>query len=251
MTSRARGRGCAVAAAFAFGLFGQIVIFFIVWDWIFPRGRPLWTLTDRVHSFFIATGDRGLELQPGETVKLQPMAAGGFEWPGGPVVSAFNRWSVTPTDGVELNRWTGTLRVLPEAKHGSRHVIRGKLGFRGIPVEEKLIVYRRESNPLIGRWGSELRRDGTMWFRYDGSFAVAMSPRVESMVDYSGTYRFDAKTGTLELIASDAPADADLKGSFRIENGNRLILEDMYLGSFPSAHPAVPAATAETFRRFD
>jgi hypothetical protein len=75
---------------------------------------------------------------------------------------------------------------------------------------------------------------GELQFRADGTLSVTWMP-FEVYRDYWGSYQYDSKGGTLDLAIEGGnyvPEDVDGSGSFAIDEDGRLVLKDMWLGTW-------------------
>lgn len=105
-----------------------------------------------------------------------------------------------------------------------------------------------EDNPLArGYWKEEAqfacntgeevspeRPIQELLFEADGTFSVTWTP-FERYRDYWGEYSYDTGQGTLDLTVTggnNVPPDVDGSGTFAFDTQGRLILTDIWLGSF-------------------
>jgi hypothetical protein len=171
-------------------------------------------------------------------------------------------WSVSPTEGADVDPVTGVLTIDPTTPSGTVFTVTADVedGRRLVTVE--VYVYTPEANPLVGFWqeaaqlacdtGAEFVPEvpiGELVFEADGTFSVTWVP-FEIYKDYWGTYVFDLAQATLELTVdggNHVPSDLDLSGSFRFDDQGRLLLTDIWLGEPGSAAAAGERACGHRF----
>jgi hypothetical protein len=163
-------------------------------------------------------------------------------------------WSITPTEGAEIDPTTGLLTIDPATASGSLFTARADPNGEQHAVETEVHVSTPEGNPLAGWWREEAQLTcgsgeviapelpiAELVFAPDGTFAVTWIP-FESYVDYWGTYTFDLTRGTLDVRVTGGntiPPDVDGQGHFTLDAAGRLILTDLWLGS-PRAKSGSP-----------
>ena len=216
------------------------------WDWFpFVGGDCRTRLDDD-------TLDR-LTLSMGPTVEMQP--GGTREFTLGVVeccyffepVDACATWSVEPSDGASINSRTGVFILDDGVASGEVFTVTADVedGRRLVSIE--VHVFTPGANPLVRNWGEEAQlacdtREEVapeepireLQFRADGTFSVTWMP-FEVYRDYWGNYRYDSEGGTLDLAIEGGnyvPEDVDGSGSFVIDEEGRLVLKDMWLGTW-------------------
>lgn len=162
-------------------------------------------------------------------------------------------WSFSPASGAKIDQ-NGLFTVDENTPSGSVFRVTANINNGQATAGIDVYIYRTEDNPLIGTWredtqlacGSELlvtpdQLIGELIFRADGTFSVTWHP-FEVYTDYNGKYQSDLQNGSLEMTIENGnyiPGDVDPSGSFYIDWDNRLILKDLWLGSWQgSSNPA-------------
>jgi hypothetical protein len=169
-------------------------------------------------------------------------------------------WSVAPAEGATIVPGTGVLRIDPATPSGSVFTVTADVENGRRVIVDQVHVYTLEANPLVGYWREETQLAcdtgaevvpalpiGSLVFRADGTFSVTWMP-FELYVDYWGTYTFDLARGTLDLVVeqgNSVPADADLSGTFAIDDAGRLVLTDLWLGTNEIGLPTVASPPAD------
>ena len=186
-----------------------------------------------------------LAMQPGETWEFSPGVVECcyvFE-----PVDACATWSASPTDGATIDAETGVFTVDPGTASGKVFTVTADVedGRRLVSIE--VYVFTPEANPLARNWREEAQLAcdtleevapeepiGELQFRADGTFSVTWMP-FELYRDYWGSYRYDSEGGTLDFAIEGGnyvPEDVDGSGSFVIDEDGRLVLKDMWLGTW-------------------
>lgn len=180
----------------------------------------------------------------GATIRITPRAArppaGTRELP----MHCTSDWAITGPATLSPDR--RSITIAPDAPPGSAI----RISYRAVtgPVQQTIVVIGRDEVVLTGTRGQRSVEGcdvsmpvGELEFSVGNRFAVTFQP-FETYKDYWGSYSFDPATGRLVMTVSGGnfqPPGLDLDGTARIE-GNRLILEGMYLGSRDGRPP--PAA---------
>lgn len=169
------------------------------------------------------------------------------------VVDACASFTIEPAEGATIDAETGVVTVDPSTPHGTTFTITADVEDGRRELSAELFVWTEAGNPIAGLYteesqlaceGGEREPEqvmGEVAFFPDQRFGVTWTP-FEVYVDYWGTYVIDAEAGTLELTVEGGnfvPDDVDPVGTFRFD-GDRLFLEDMFLGT-PSGGVAAPA----------
>ena len=194
-----------------------------------------------------------LRLSMGPTVEMQP--GGTREFSLGVVeccyifepVDACATWSVEPSDGASIDAQTGVFTVEDAVPGGEVYTVTADVEDRRRLVSIDAYVFTPEADPLGRNWREEAQLAcdtleevaseepiGELQFRADGSFSVTWMP-FELYRDYWGSYRYDSEGGTLDLAVeggNHVPEDVDGSGSFVIDEDGRLVLQDMWLGTW-------------------
>jgi len=200
---------------------------------------------------FVLSFDSSVQLQPGEQYQFRvgDIRCCYFFDP----LDVKAVWSVSPSSGAKIDQ-NGLFTVDENTPSGSVFRVTADINNGQATSGIDVYIYRTEDNPLIGTWredaqiacGSELpvtpdHLIGELRFRADGSFSVTWYP-FEVYTDYDGKYQYDMQNGGLELTieyGNYIPGDVDTSGSFSIDGENRLILKDLWLGSWQgSSNPA-------------
>lgn len=165
-------------------------------------------------------------------------------------------WATEPQDGVSLDRASGLLDVSPGVADGTVIPVRA-LAWGGLRRFEATVeVFKLDRNPLVGTWretgqiacesGEELPAEQPieeLIFSADGSLRVTWRP-FEAYVDYAGNYQLlpENRLHIAPRRVNYLPSDFDGEGIYRVDEEDKLWLEDIWLGS-----PQVPvASTAST-----
>lgn len=148
-----------------------------------------------------------------------------------------NEILAVPADAISLNEEGTAFRISENARPGQivaiLVMVEGRQIYETIEIvgAESIVLdgrYREQDNPgCPDRWTI-----GELHFEPDNRFSVTWQP-FEAYKDYWGTYRFDAETGTIDLLASGGshiPDGVDLSGQMRFEGDNRLVFEGFNFG---------------------
>lgn len=163
------------------------------------------------------------------------------------------RWSISPTEGAEINPETGLFHVFDSTPSGSVYRIEALLADGSI-LNNWVYVYTSATNPLVGAWREDAQiacTDGALVpsstpigelvFRASGSLSVTWHP-FEVYFDYGGTYQFDLQSGQFSFSPSEInylPRQLSRQGQFRFDEQGRLILEGIWLGVPPDGQSQV------------
>jgi len=202
--------------------------------------------------------ERTVQMQPGEThaFSLGVIECCVYFAP----VEGCATWSVEPTEGASIDPDTGVFTVDPATPSGSVFTVSADVENGRRVVSTKVHVFTSQDNPLVGMWQEEAQfacgtgeeavpeeRIGELRFLADGGFSVTWIP-FEVYKDYWGTYAYDLRQGTLDLVVTGGnyiPDDVDGRGLFSLDEQGHLILQDMWLG-----HPRDGTGSAHCGHRF-
>jgi len=155
---------------------------------------------------------------------------------------------------------TGVFTVAAGTLSGTKYTVTADVESGRKVLTVDVFVWTKEANPLVGTWHEEARiACGTgaeetptdpireLLFYASGVFNVTWTP-FEVYVDYWGQYTFDREAGTISFIPDGGnyvPEDIDGEGTFVIDEQDRLMLRDVWLGT--SQEGSGPAACGHVF----
>jgi hypothetical protein len=155
-------------------------------------------------------------------------------------------WSVSPTDGVSIDPYTGEFFVEPDTEHGRVYEVSASIEGGRRVITSSVYVVRRDANPLVGFWReqTQLACDSSLGivpttpikefqFKADGTFYVTWRP-FEIYHDYWGSYTYDLGKGKLDLLIEGGnyiPPDFEGNGKFFITDDSILTLTEIWLGN--------------------
>lgn len=162
-------------------------------------------------------------------------------------------WSISPTEGAEINPETGRFHVFDTTSSGSVYRIEALLA-DGSVLNHWVHVYTPTANPLVGTWREDAQiacADGSwvkaprpiqeLIFHASGSLSVTWYP-FEVYFDYGGTYQFNLQSGQFSFSPTEInylPRQLSTQGKFRLDEQGRLILEGIWLGVPPDEQSQV------------
>ncbi len=161
-------------------------------------------------------------------------------------LNCFSRWS-SSDPAVTVAPERRLIVIGPDATPGRDVEIAGTLGSR--TVRTRFRIAPAEGPVLTGFWsqasvdcGGPVPRDPLRELRFssDGRFAVTFVP-FEVRQDYWGSVEFDPVAGRIGFVVergNTVPADLMLKGRARVEDDNRLAMDDVYFGGLDVGPPA-------------
>jgi hypothetical protein len=201
-----------------------------------------------------------LEVQPGRTLKLAVATQECCVF--FKTVDACVTWSVTPSAGARIDAVTGELTVDAGTPHGSAYTVRADVEKGRRILSRSVFVYTPAGNPFKGLWREEAQLDcrrgnevapevpiEELILTASGRFYVTWHP-FEIRRDYWGTYAFDRETRAFDLTVESGnyiPADVRGGGRFSWDAADRLVLEDIWLGT--PFRGEGPARCGHKFRR--
>jgi hypothetical protein len=190
-----------------------------------------------------------LQLQPGETHSFSVgLVYTSFRtFPAGDIQIA---WSISPAAGATIDPQTGFLTIDENIPPGTVYTVTADVENGRATPSIDVYVYTPEQYPLVGRWNEEKQVTCTdekemlavepideLAFFADGSFTVVWTYFEGLHKDYWGSYDYDLATGELILNVEDStymPLDFDGSGYAVVDGGNRLVLENIWLGKSQS-----------------
>lgn len=166
-------------------------------------------------------------------------------------------FTVTPDEHATIDPSTGVLTVDAQAPSGTALTVTADVEQGKRVVTIPVYVYTPSDNPLVGLWHEDVQLAcgtgaevvpadtiGELRFDASGDFYVTWYP-FEVYYDYWGKYAYSLENGSLDLSVDGGnyvPDDVDGSGTFEIDAQGRLVLHDLFLGSYQSpADPQEPA----------
>jgi len=162
--------------------------------------------------------DSPIEVPAGGSYDAQAM----YPVPDGPLfrLKASVAWSITPAvNGISIEAKTGKISVAGDVAHGSTATIHADVAGGRRKLETRLYVFRREENPLVGKWyvdphmacgdAHEIKAPvfrpralyGTTWkFHVDQQFWAGKEMNIAGGIWLAGRYEHDVKAATIKLI---------------------------------------------------
>jgi hypothetical protein len=187
-----------------------------------------------------------LVARPGATLKIFSDHPLGYAPPLDVPDELLTRWRASPAGAAAFSA-DGTQVTVAESAAPGTILTLSALYCGKEEVTKTVPIVGKDEPVIVGFWKQESADCTYMASRHDpikelvfeagGGFSVTYTP-FESYRDYWGAYRFDHRTGALEMTVSGGnrkPLGPDLSGTAKLENEKRLVLEDVYLG--PSGHP--------------
>ena len=228
------------------------------------RQAALWQDLDEEQLHYLALAwEPIVQLQPGESHQFEVgFASSVFRSFPAEIVQA--SWRISPTAGAAIDPQTGLFTVDENTPPGTVYTVTADVQNGRVSPTIDVYIYTLEENPLVGRWQEEKQITCTaqeqivpdpimeeLKFNADGTFTAAWIP-FETYRDYVGTYDYDKTTGELRLTIERGgyiPPDIDGAGYALVDENQKLILTDMWLGTPQNA--ASRQNCGHVFFRFD
>ena len=184
--------------------------------------------------------DSPIEIAAGSTYTPQVM----YPNPDGPLspLKASVVWSITPkAEGIAVDQRSGKITVGADVQHGVMAVLHADVAGGRRKLESKVYVFRREENPLVGRWSidsmiacgdaNELKavahpkpQPGPTWrFHVKPDFVVGREYGIAAGIRFTGTYEFDVKAAKLKLITTWPKNEPEMNWAMRFADGGKTL----------------------------
>jgi hypothetical protein len=191
--------------------------------------------------------DSPIEVRAGGAYTAQAL----YPVPDGPLfpLKAKVTWSIAPEiKGISIDPESGRISVDAGVPHGATTTVHANLDHGRRKLEARLFVFRPEENPLIGKWsidrqvacgGTEemkvpvprlMSYAGLEWdFHVDRQFWIGRTMSIAAGISLSGSYEFDRKKHTLELLPQWPRNKPASSWNFSlVDEGKKLLLRPLH-----------------------